>query len=128
MRVKLSRFSGKPAVVYFCAKSQSTEGTAEARGYRDNWMRFNEKVGTVLGVSTDDRATNYDVATAEKLPFLLVADEKGNIARAFGVGPEQVSSGCVAFVVAKDGNVARVFSEQTPEGHVADVVKLLESS
>jgi len=124
MRVKLSRFSGKPVVVYFCSEDATPEGTAEARGYRDNWMRFNEKIGVVLGVTTDDRATHYDFATAEKLPFLLVADEQAHIARAFGVGAEPRAAG---FVIGADGKIARVFSEASPEGHFGDVVKALES-
>jgi peroxiredoxin Q/BCP len=127
MRVKLSTFfSGKPVVVYFAAKDGSNEGAAEARGYRDNWMRFNEKVGGVFGVTLDDRATHYDFATAERLPFLLVADEEAHIARAFGVGAEQERSS-VAFIVGPDGKIARVFSEPSPEGHFGDVVKALES-
>jgi peroxiredoxin Q/BCP len=125
MRVKLSRFLGKPVVVYFCSKDASPEGTAEARGYRDNWMRFNEKVGIVLGVTTDDRATHYDFATGERLPFLLVADELGHIARAFGVGAEGRTT--VAFVVDPDGKISRVFSEGGPEGQYSAVVKALES-
>jgi peroxiredoxin Q/BCP len=126
MRVKLSRFSGKPVVVYFCSSDASQEGTREARGYRDNWMRFNEKVGTVLGVTTDDRVTHYDFATAERLPFLLVADEQAHIARAFGIGAEG-RAGTVAFIVGSDGKIARVFSEASPDGQYTDVVKALES-
>jgi peroxiredoxin Q/BCP len=125
MRVKLSRFSGKPVIVYFGSKDSSPEGTAEARGYRDNWMRFNEKVGAVLGVTTDDRATHYDFATAERLPFLLVADEQSHIARAFGAGAEGRAT--VAFIVGADGKIAHVFSEASPEGHFGEVVKALES-
>lgn len=125
MRVKLSRFSGKPVIVYFCSKDASPEGTTEARGYRDNWMRFNEKVGVVLGVTTDDRATHYDFATAERLPFLLVADEQGHIARAFGVGAEGRTS--VAFIVGSDGKITRAVSEATTEGQYGDIVKALES-
>lgn len=127
MRVKLSRFSGKPVVVYFCVKDGSPEGTAEARGYRDNWMRFNEKVSAVLGVTTDDRATHYDFATAERLPFLLVADEQAHIAKAFGVGVAEGRGSSVAFVVGADGKIARVFSEASSEGHFGEVVKALES-
>lgn len=127
MRVKLSRFSGKPVVVYFCPKDGSPEGTLEARGYRDNWMRFNEKVASVLGVTTDDRATHYDFATAEKLPFLLVADEQAQIAKAFGVGAAEGRGSSIGFIVGADGKIARVFSEPAPEGHFVDVVKALES-
>jgi peroxiredoxin Q/BCP len=127
MRVKLSAFSGKPTVVYFAPRDASPEGAAEARGYRDDWMKFNEKVGTVLGVSADDRATHYDFATAEKLPFLLVADEQAHIARSFGCVSEQGSVMNVAFVIGADGKIARVFSDPSPEGHARAVISALES-
>ena len=127
MRVKLSSFSGKPVVIYFATTDASGEGTAEARGFRENWMRFNEKVGAVIGVSTDDRATHYDFATAERLPFLLVADEKALIARAFGAGGEQGRVSNVVFVVGADGTITHVFSEAAPDGHAADVIALFDA-
>jgi thioredoxin-dependent peroxiredoxin len=128
MRVKLSGFSNKPTIVYFAPRDASSEGTAEARGFRDDWMRMNEKVSTVLGVTADDRATHYDFATAEKLPFLLVADEQGHIARSFGCVSDQGSTTNVAFLIGADGKIVRVFSEASPNGHVAAVVSALESN
>lgn len=127
MRVRLSGFSGKPVVVYFASTDASPEGTAEARTYRDQWMRFNEKIGAVLGVTSDDRAVQYDFATGEKLPFLLVADEKGHIARAFGVASEQGRSENVTFVVGSDGKILRVFAEPTAEGHASAVIAAIEA-
>lgn len=127
MRVKLSSFGGKPVVVYFVTSDASPEGTAEARGFRENWMRFNEKVNAVFGISTDDRATHYDFATSERLPFLLVADEKAQIARAFGVRVDQGRVANVAMIVGGDGSVSRVFSDAAPDGHAAEVVTALES-
>ena len=127
MRVKLSEWLGKPVVVYFCSSDASPEGMAEARGFREDWMRMNEKVGTVLGVSGDDRATHYDFATAERLPFLLVADEEHHIARAFGALADQNRIQNVVFIVGADGKIARVLSEAAPEGHAPAVITALES-
>jgi len=127
MRVRLSSFGGKPVVIYFATSDASPEGAAEARGFRENWMRFNEKVNAVLGVTTDDRATHYDFATSERLPLLLVADEKGQIARAFGVTVDQGHVANVAVIVGADGTIARVLSDAAPDGHASAVVSALET-
>lgn len=127
MRVRLSSFLTRPVVVYFYAGDKSPDAVTEARAFRDAWLRLLPVSGMVLGVSTDDRVEHRDFATAEELPFLLVADESQKIARAFGVPSEGGRSKRVTFVVGKDGKVARVFPEVNPNGHAAEVLAFLES-
>jgi peroxiredoxin Q/BCP len=127
MRVRLSAFLARPVVVYFYKGDKTAEGTAEARGFRDAWLRILPVAGMVLGVSADDRVQHRDFATAEELPFLLVADESQKIARAFGVPSEGGRSHPVTFVVGKDGKIAHVFAEPTVDGHAAEVLTFLQS-
>jgi peroxiredoxin Q/BCP len=127
MRVRLSSFLDKPVVVYFYSADTSPEAASEARGFRDAWLRIAPVSGMVLGVSTDDRVRHRDFATAEELPYLIVADESQKIARAFGVPIEGGREKCVTFVVGKDGRIARVFPEVRPDGHAAEVLAVLES-
>jgi peroxiredoxin Q/BCP len=54
-------------------------------GFRDIAARFADKNAQVLGVSTDDLDTNKKFAERLKLPFPLLADPKGEAARAYGV-------------------------------------------
>jgi peroxiredoxin Q/BCP len=126
MRVRLSAFLDKPAVVYFYAADRSQEATATARSFREDWLRLLDVASMVIGVSADDRVTHRDFATAEKLPFLLVADENNKIARAFGVPIDNGRSRAVTFVVGKDGKIARVLDSIPPEGQSAAVLKALE--
>ncbi len=79
-------------------------------GFRDIAARFADKNAQVLGVSTDDIATNRKFAEGLKLPFPLLADPKGDVARAYGVfGFEGLPLAQRAtFVIGGDGKVVKV--------------------
>jgi peroxiredoxin Q/BCP len=127
MRVRLSAFRDKPAVVYFYSDDRSSEAASAARSFRDQWLRLLDVASMVLGVSGDDRVTHKELATAEKLPFLLVADEKNAIAKAFGVPVDNGRPRPVTFIVGKDGNIARVLDAVSPEGQADAVLRALEA-
>jgi peroxiredoxin Q/BCP len=122
MRVRLSAFTAAPVVVLFYPGDRDPGSVAEAREFRDAWLRFGDKVGMVFGVSPDDRTLHKDFATAEGLPFLLVSDQNGAIARAYGVPVENGTLKRTTFIVGKDVKVARVFPDVVAQGHAADVL------
>jgi len=125
MRVRLSAFTDAPVVVLFYPGDREPASVAEAREFRDAWLRFGDRIGMVFGVSPDDRTLHKDFATAEGLPFLLVSDQNGAIARAYGVPVENGSSKRTTFIVGKDMKVARVFPDVVAQGHAADVLAAL---
>jgi peroxiredoxin Q/BCP len=127
MRVRLSAFLEKPVVVYFYASDRSQEGVSEARAFRDAWLQLIEKASMVIGISPDDRVTHRELATGEKLPFLLVADERNAIAKAFGIKVENGRYSPVTFVISKDGTIARVLEGVPGEGHAAAVQTALDA-
>jgi peroxiredoxin Q/BCP len=122
MRVRLSAFLGRPLVVYFYADDRSPEASSLARAFRDAWLRLSDKVGMVVAVSPGDRTLHAEFATAEQLPFLLVADEKSEIARAFGVAMDPGSSRQATFVVDKNGKIVNVFADPAVDGHIKEIV------
>jgi len=78
-------------------------------GFREIASRFADKNAQVLGVSMDDLTTQKKFADSLKLPFPLLADPKGEVARAYGVeGPGGVYAQRVTFVIDGDGKVAKV--------------------
>ncbi len=125
MRVRLSAFLSKPVVVYFYGADKTPAAVAEATGFRDAWLHLNDKIGMILGVSADDRIMHRDFATEEDLPFLLVADDKLEIARAFGVPIDGGRARPTTFIVGSDGKVVSVFTDSAPEKHVTDVMAAL---
>jgi peroxiredoxin Q/BCP len=127
MRVRLSAFGEAPVVVLFYPDDRDQGSITEAREFRDAWLRFGDKIGMVIGVSSDDRTTHKDFATAEELPFLLVSDQNLAIARAFGVPVENGRPKRTTFVVDKGLKILRVFPDVVAQGHAADVLRAVET-
>lgn len=121
MRVRLSAFTDKPVILLFYPGDRDPASITEAREFRDAWLRFNGKISMIIGVSPDDRVLDKDFATGEQLPFLLVSDTNGAIARAFGVPTENGVPKRVTFIVGKDLKVLKVFPDVVAAGHADQV-------
>ncbi len=77
--------------------------------FRDLAGRFADKHAQVLGISTDDVATQKKFAESLKLPFPLLADADGSVAKAYGVWQEGYANR-VTFVIAPDGKIVKVLT------------------
>jgi peroxiredoxin len=76
--------------------------------FRDQARKFTDAHAQVLGISTDDLATQKKFAESLKLPFPLLADPKGIVARAYDVeDPQDHVANRVTFVIV-DGKIAKV--------------------
>ena len=126
-KVKLSEFKGRPVVVYFYPKDNTPGCTIEAQEIRDLWKEIKGTQAVVIGVSTDDEASHQAFAQEYDLPFLLVPDEKGQIAAKFGVPLVNGKARRVTFVIGKDGAVARVFPDVKPKGHGQEILAAVKS-
>lgn len=125
MRVRLSSFLDKPVVVVFYDADGSSAALDLAHELRDHWLEMTDRVSMVFGISADDRITHRDFATAEKLPFLLVADDSNRIARAFGVPLENGRPRAMTFVVGKDKKILRVIQGSAPGSRVPEILAAL---
>jgi peroxiredoxin Q/BCP len=72
-------------LVYFYPKAGTPGCTAEACSLRDAFADLSKEKLTVVGVSHDSVDAQKKFADAQKLPFDLLADTKGEIYAAFGV-------------------------------------------
>ena len=84
--VKSSDVVGKNVVVLYFYPADFTGGcTAQACGFRDDIEKLKGKGITVFGVSGDNPKSHKLFKNHHKLPFHLLADEKGELAAKFGV-------------------------------------------
>jgi thioredoxin-dependent peroxiredoxin len=125
--VKLSGFKGRPVVVYFYPKDDTTGCTIEAEGLRDEWSELGKLNAVVLGVSTDDNTSHKAFAEKYSLPFLLLPDTDHQIARAFGVPISNGYAKRVTFVIDAKGQVAKVYPAVNPRGHATELVAALST-
>src|SRR5690554_962434 len=84
-RVDLATLRGKPAVVYFYPKDGTPGCTKEACAFRDAFDQYTAGGVTIFGVSGDSEASHKEFSAEHELPFPLVSDSDGSVARAYGV-------------------------------------------
>lgn len=119
--VRLSEHRGK-ALVYFYPKDDTPGCTKEAQGLRDAFGEYQKADIAIFGVSEDEPASHEAFRKKHELPFVLVADTDGAIAKAFGVPVRLGFAKRVSFLVGEDGRVLEVWDDVEPTGHARSVL------
>lgn len=130
--VKLKDLKGRPVVLYFYPKDDTSGCTVEACEFRDNWKAVQKAGAVVLGVSPDDTASHRKFKDKFTLPFPLLADTDHQVAERYGVWGEKSMYGRkyqgilrTTFLIGPDGKIARVFEKVKPAGHAAEVLEAI---
>ena len=128
--VTLSKLRGKPVVLYFYPKDDTSGCTAEACGFRDAFPDFGGTGAVVIGVSRDSVASHDKFKKKHGLPFILASDADGKVTERYGVWVEKSMYGRKymgidrsTFLIDKDGVVRNVWHKVKVPGHVAEVLK-----
>jgi peroxiredoxin Q/BCP len=128
--VSLSKLRGKPVVLYFYPKDDTTGCTAEACGFRDTFPDYGKTGAVVIGVSRDSVASHDKFKKKHELPFILASDADGKVTESYGVWVEKSMYGRKymgidrsTFLIDKDGVVRGAWHKVKVPGHVAEVLK-----
>ncbi|MGE3263131.1 MAG: peroxiredoxin [Bacteriovoracia bacterium] len=122
--IKLSDYKGKFVLMYFYPKDDTPGCTKEACDFRDNYVKIKELNTVVLGISRQDAASHQKFIAKHKLPFDLLVDHDGSIAKLYGVGTMPI----VGFhhrqsiLIGPDGKVLRFYESVDPAKHVEEVL------
>jgi peroxiredoxin Q/BCP len=84
-RFRLSEQQGLCTVVYFFPKAFTPGCTRETATFRDNYAELRLARAELVGVSTDDLATQCSFASSLAAPFPMIGDKGGAISKAFDV-------------------------------------------
>lgn len=130
--VALKDFKGRPVVLYFYPKDDTSGCTTEACGFRDSWGAVQAAGAVVLGVSPDGVASHQKFKKKYELPFILLADEDHALAEAYEAWGEKSMYGRKYFGVLRKtyiidarGKISHVFPKVKPKGHAAEVLAAL---
>ncbi|HEY2406333.1 MAG TPA: peroxiredoxin [Polyangiaceae bacterium] len=125
--VRLRDFLGKPVVVYFYPKDDTTGCTIEAKGIRDLYTDLKATSAVVIGVSSDDRDSHVAFTSKYQLPFVLLDDSAHKVENAFGVPLSAGHAQRVTFVFDGAGKLRKVFPHVNPTGHAAEILNTLKA-
>ncbi len=131
--VTLSALKGKPVVIYFYPKDDTSGCTKEACGFRDALPDFSAVDAEIIGISKDSVASHDKFKKKHELTFTLASDEGQDVCERYGVWTEKSMYGKKymgiersTFLVDRDGNVAQAWPKVKVPGHVDAVLKAVK--
>ncbi len=127
--IQLSDFKGKPVLLYFYPKDDTPGCTREARGFRDEFARFKALGAVILGVSGQDEKSHQQFRAKYQLPFDLLVDGDGQLAKAYDTGTMFLLGlhKRKSVLIGRDGKVVHFYDDVNPATHTHDVLRDLEA-
>jgi len=126
----LEDYRGSWLAVYFYPKNDTPGCTTEACNFRDNIYAFKAIGAAVVGISIDDVESHQKFSEKYKLPFVILADETGATAEAYGVLRDWKLTKIAArqsFLVNPEGVIAKHYEDVDPDNHTQEVLADLEA-
>jgi thioredoxin-dependent peroxiredoxin len=125
-RRRLVDFRGHNLVVYFYPMDDTPGCTVEGKEFRDQFENFEALDCLVVGVSVDSVERHRAFAEKHAFPFILLSDEDGRLAQAFGVFKGKYANRST-FVFDQELRLRRAFHDVTPRGHAAQILAFVRS-
>jgi peroxiredoxin Q/BCP len=126
----LDDYRGTWLAVYFYPKDDTPGCTTEACNFRDNIYAFKAIGAEVVGISIDDVDSHQKFSEKYKLPFVILADETGATAEAYGVLRDWKLTKIAArqsFLVNPEGMIVKHYEDVDPDNHTQEVLGDLEA-
>lgn len=131
--ISSSDFKGKPIVLYFYPKDDTSGCTKEACNFRDEFPKFGKMKAEIIGVSADSVESHKKFATKYKLPFNLLSDEKKEMVEKYGVWQEKSMYGRkymgivrTTFIIDASGKISNIFPKVKVDKHNQEVMEALK--
>ena len=125
----LSKLKGKPVVLYFYPKDDTSGCTAEAKDFSRLAPDFRKAGVEIIGVSPDSVDSHAKFRRKYDLAIKLAADPDKAVANAYGVWVEKSMYGRKymgversTFLIDKAGRVARSWRKVKVPGHAEEVL------
>jgi len=120
---------GRPLVIYFYPKDDTSGCTKEACTFQETLPRFDTSKAAVLGVSVLGAESKAKFAKKYGLSFPLLADEDHAVAERYGAwqqksmyGRKYMGVARITYLIGRDGRVVRRWDSVKPAEHPAEVL------
>jgi thioredoxin-dependent peroxiredoxin len=132
--LRLQDFKGKPLVLYFYPKDDTSGCTKEAQDFTAMAADFAKAGAAVVGVSKDSLASHEKFRSKYDLAVQLGSDPEGAAVERYGSWVEKSMYGRKymgidrsTFLIDADGKIARIWRKVKVPGHAADVLKSVQA-
>ncbi|MBD2089739.1 peroxiredoxin [Microcoleus sp. FACHB-1515] len=119
--VKLSDQAGQVVILYFYPKDDTPGCTKQACGFRDHYDDYLGQEIKIFGISRDDEASHQAFTEKYSLPFPLLADTDGAIAKAYDVDGGGYAKR-VTYVIDPDGTIVKVYENIKTDTHASELL------
>lgn len=127
--IELKSLSGRPVVLYFYPKDDTSGCTAEAKDFSCLAGDFKAAGADIVGISPDGAESHMKFIAKHDLAVRLAADEEKTAARAYGVWVEKSMYGKKymgversTFLIDKTGRIAQSWRKVKVPGHAEEVL------
>lgn len=128
--LSLSALRGKPVILFFYPKDDTSGCTQEAIEFSGLKGEFDRIGAAVIGMSPDSVKKHDKFKAKHDLNVDLAADEEKNILQAYGVWVEKSMYGRkymgverTTYLIGPDGRIVRVWRKVKVPGHAAEVLE-----
>ena len=121
----LEDYQGQWLAVYFYPKDDTPGCTTEACNFRDNIYAFKAIGAAVVGISVDDVDSHKEFSDKYKLPFTILADESGEVAKKYGVLRDYKLlklASRQSFLINPEGEIVKHYGDVDPDTHTDAVL------
>ena len=126
---KLADSAGRPVILFFYPKDDTSGCTKEACGFQANLPKFKASHAAVFGISILDEASKAKFAAKHDLTYPLLADADHAVAEKYGVWQQKSLYGRkfmgivrTTYLIGADGKVSRRWDRVSIDGHAEDVL------
>ncbi|HVJ77618.1 MAG TPA: peroxiredoxin [Hyphomicrobium sp.] len=132
--VQLSKLRGRPVVIYFYPKDDTSGCTQEAKDFTCLAGEFADAGAEIVGISPDSAASHKKFKAKHDLSLRLLADETKATAEAYGVWVEKSMYGRKymgversTFLIDDKGKVVKSWRKVKIPGHAEAVLEAVKA-
>ncbi|NNM52874.1 MAG: peroxiredoxin [Pseudomonadales bacterium] len=122
----LKDYRGQWLLLYFYPKDGTQGCTQEAERFRDLYPMFRSRHVNIIGISEDTQVSHADFAHALQLPFAILADAHGEVAKHYGVLNNLLVTRFASrqsFLINPEGIIVQQYKRVDPSTHATQVLK-----
>ena len=121
--------AGKPCIIYFYPRDFTNVCTKEACSFRDEFSEFKGANASIVGISKDSVETHLKFKAEYKLPFDLLADTKGEVAKKYKASIPIIGvTKRISYLLDKDHRIIAVYDSLfEAQEHVAKMLSEIKS-